>query len=31
MLLAAVAFVPVMFLLALAMPLREGVTVDHGR
>jgi phosphatidate cytidylyltransferase len=29
-LLAAVAFVPVMFLLALAMPLREGVTVTEG-
>jgi phosphatidate cytidylyltransferase len=29
-LLAAVAFVPVMFLLALAMPPREGVTVTTG-
>jgi len=29
-LLAAVAFVPVMFLLALAMPPREGVTVTSG-
>jgi phosphatidate cytidylyltransferase len=29
-LLAAVAFVPVMFLLALAMPQREGVTVTTG-
>jgi phosphatidate cytidylyltransferase len=29
-LLAAVAFVPVMFLLAVAMPLREGVTVTAG-
>jgi phosphatidate cytidylyltransferase len=29
-LLAAVAFVPVVFLLALAMPQREGVTVTDG-
>jgi phosphatidate cytidylyltransferase len=29
-LLAAVAFLPVMFLLAIAMPLREGVTVTTG-
>jgi len=29
-LLAAVAFLPVMFLLAIAMPVREGVTVTTG-
>jgi len=29
-LLAAVAFLPVMFLLAIAMPAREGVTVTSG-
>jgi phosphatidate cytidylyltransferase len=29
-LLAAVAFVPLMFLIALAMPLREGTTVTEG-
>jgi phosphatidate cytidylyltransferase len=29
-LLAAVAFLPVMFLLAVAMPVREGVTVTTG-
>jgi phosphatidate cytidylyltransferase len=29
-LLAAVAFVPLLFLLAIAMPLREGVTVTTG-
>jgi phosphatidate cytidylyltransferase len=29
-LLAAVAFFPVLFLVALAMPVREGVRVSHG-
>ena len=30
MLLALVAFIPVLFLLALAMPRREGVTMTDG-